>query len=109
MKIRYYKIFLISAESTQRESAYRSAVTLAFINQCWARSDSPFSVITRSGLNLRMFLQMRSIYSSSTLRSVEKSSGLIHSTFVMLSPYNKLREWTQNVAPFCILAGSQAV
>merc|ERR1719478_1448693 len=55
----------------------RSAVTPALTKKCWAKSETPFSVMTISGLNRRMSVHMRSIASSSWRRIFSQSSSLV--------------------------------
>mmetsp|Transcript_62242 Transcript_62242/g.126486 ORF Transcript_62242/g.126486 Transcript_62242/m.126486 type:complete len:247 (+) Transcript_62242:425-1165(+) len=65
----------------------RSAVTPALTKKCWAKSETPFSVMTISGLNRRMSVHMRSIASSSWRRIFSQSSSLVISKLVWLSPF----------------------
>mmetsp|Transcript_10364 Transcript_10364/g.36110 ORF Transcript_10364/g.36110 Transcript_10364/m.36110 type:complete len:240 (+) Transcript_10364:846-1565(+) len=63
-----------------------------FAKKWVARSLSPFSVITRSGLNDAMVAQTLWIQSSSILRSTAQSSSFMSSTFVWFSPFLYSRE-----------------
>ena len=65
----------------------RRAVMLALTRKCWARSDTPFSVITRSGLSAIMASVMCFTCSSSICSMRFQSSSLLISMFVCDSPF----------------------
>mmetsp|Transcript_112557 Transcript_112557/g.363561 ORF Transcript_112557/g.363561 Transcript_112557/m.363561 type:complete len:219 (-) Transcript_112557:755-1411(-) len=65
----------------------RMTEMLAFRSQCCARSDTPFSVMTRSGFTLMMSSHIFLISSSSCCSSLSQSASLVISTFVWLSPF----------------------
>mmetsp|Transcript_45497 Transcript_45497/g.114561 ORF Transcript_45497/g.114561 Transcript_45497/m.114561 type:complete len:205 (-) Transcript_45497:718-1332(-) len=59
----------------------------AFKRKCCAKSETPFSVMTRSGFTLMMSSQTFFISSSSCCRSFSQSASLVISTLVWLSPF----------------------
>mmetsp|Transcript_67002 Transcript_67002/g.143304 ORF Transcript_67002/g.143304 Transcript_67002/m.143304 type:complete len:271 (-) Transcript_67002:768-1580(-) len=59
----------------------------AFRRKCWAKSETPFSVITTSGLTLIMSSQTFLISSSSCMSSLSQSDSFVISTLVWLSPF----------------------
>mmetsp|Transcript_21870 Transcript_21870/g.55479 ORF Transcript_21870/g.55479 Transcript_21870/m.55479 type:complete len:323 (-) Transcript_21870:663-1631(-) len=63
----------------------RSTVTPALTRKCCARSETPFSVTTTSGLTARMSWQMEAIQSSSCLSSSSHCDSSVNSTEVALS------------------------
>mmetsp|Transcript_30233 Transcript_30233/g.115937 ORF Transcript_30233/g.115937 Transcript_30233/m.115937 type:complete len:218 (+) Transcript_30233:1056-1709(+) len=65
----------------------RMQETFFFEKKCKAKSLIPFSLITTSGFNLRMSSQIFWTYSSSSCISLWKSSPLVSSMFVWLSPF----------------------
>mmetsp|Transcript_16990 Transcript_16990/g.50708 ORF Transcript_16990/g.50708 Transcript_16990/m.50708 type:complete len:257 (-) Transcript_16990:1009-1779(-) len=65
----------------------RMAEMPALVRKCMARSDSPFSVTTTSGLNRAMVEHTPSIHSSSSFSSAAQSSSLVSSTLVWFSPF----------------------
>mmetsp|Transcript_12294 Transcript_12294/g.31602 ORF Transcript_12294/g.31602 Transcript_12294/m.31602 type:complete len:223 (+) Transcript_12294:476-1144(+) len=60
---------------------------LALSRKCCARSETPFSVMTRSGFTLMMSSQTRFISSSSCMSSFSQSASFVISTLVWLSPF----------------------
>ena len=64
-----------------------NAVTLCLTRKCWARSETPFSVMTRSGLRARMASHMCFTCSSSIWRMRFQSSSLLISMLVWDSPF----------------------
>mmetsp|Transcript_69074 Transcript_69074/g.194764 ORF Transcript_69074/g.194764 Transcript_69074/m.194764 type:complete len:205 (+) Transcript_69074:582-1196(+) len=65
----------------------RTTEMFAFSRKCWAKSETPFSVITRSGFTLMMSSHTFFISSSSCCSSFSQSASLVISTFVWLSPF----------------------
>mmetsp|Transcript_29671 Transcript_29671/g.87811 ORF Transcript_29671/g.87811 Transcript_29671/m.87811 type:complete len:330 (+) Transcript_29671:4066-5055(+) len=65
----------------------RMADTPALVKKCAARSERPFSVTTRSGLNAMIWSHIFLICSSSALSSAAQSSSLVISTLVWFSPF----------------------
>mmetsp|Transcript_15616 Transcript_15616/g.28389 ORF Transcript_15616/g.28389 Transcript_15616/m.28389 type:complete len:241 (-) Transcript_15616:680-1402(-) len=82
----------------------RNAVILALAKKCCARSLTPFSVITISGLKAMISMHIFSTYSSSILSIVFQSSSSVISTFVCDSPFLYSRgESSKRIRGFSIL------
>mmetsp|Transcript_60046 Transcript_60046/g.167555 ORF Transcript_60046/g.167555 Transcript_60046/m.167555 type:complete len:205 (+) Transcript_60046:543-1157(+) len=65
----------------------RMTEMFAFRRKCCAKSDTPFSVMTRSGFTFITSSQIFLISSSSCCKSFSQSHSLVTSTFVWLSPF----------------------
>lgn len=77
--------------------ALLSTVTFPFNKKCCARSETPFSVITMSGLWTRIKSHSFLISSSSYFKTAAKSSSLDISKFVYDSPFLYSRVQSSNI------------